>query len=434
MKPLLLSALLLAVPLAASAAPDATQTAAICQGRATCKIAKTYDGGKSATGTTLSVIEARLGLANKPEDAPPDGCRADSGNAFDGGVEYWLLDGAASPRQLLKLCNDGYGSAGMGEDAVTVGPNRLVHMQVGGSAWRWAGTTTYSLSPWHAVSERNCSFHNVSEKSGTTTDIDYVTRTARSVEKDSTMTDLGMGCPDWPESASKSFSPEPDKGVYGAYDIVAPALGENPRIANGTTIGDCVPAMTTSGLNAFVVYGKPSPAGLTAEIKAIAVGFDTLLIQVLDPTAAAQPVPAGGSWINLPHVEVWVGRNGENIRTRLPLDQLQQIGVDLGGNIHRGVGKAGALPTVERWQASDASGRPVVVLRLHWEDQYALLNGVALVYSQADVDRQARLASTTGIVNNRPLYVPNIVTLPDDSMARKSSRCRVRDGRLSSGD
>ena len=58
--------------------------------------------------------------------------------ARDGGVEYWLLDGKATPKQVLQLCNDGYGSSGVGEDEVEVGPNRLVHHQYGGSSWRWS--------------------------------------------------------------------------------------------------------------------------------------------------------------------------------------------------------------------------------------------------------------------------------------------------------
>jgi hypothetical protein len=434
MKALAVSTLLLTLPLTAFAAPDAAQTAAICQGRASCKIANTTDAGKSPAGAPLSVVEARLGLANKPDDAPPDGCRRDDGSSFDGGVEYWLLDGTTPPRHLLKLCNDGYGSSGVGEDEITIGSGMLVHMQSGGSAWRWDGTTTYSLSPWRALFARSCSFNNTMENTGTTTDIDYTARRARSLDKDSTTKDPEIGCPDWPESVSVRFSPEPTKGVYGAYDIVAPALGENLRIANGVAIGDCVPAMTTSGVNGFVVYGKPAAAGQAAEIKTVAVGFDTLLIQVFDPTASSPPAPTGGSWINLPHVEVWVGLNRENIRTRLPLDQLQQIGIDLGGGVHRGVGKAAPLPTVERWQAKDAAGRPVVVLRLHWPDQYALLNGVALVYSQAEAGKQARMVSTTGIANNRPLYLPGIVSLSDDASAAKSARCRVRNGQLAASD
>jgi hypothetical protein len=192
--------------------------------------------------------------------------------------------------------------------------------------------------------------------------------------------------------------------------------------------------MTTAGANGFVVYGNPAVAALAAEIRVVAESLGSLLIQVFDPTAATQPAPAGGSWINLPHLEIWVGRNGENLFTRLPLADLSQIGVDLNGRVYDGVGKKGPPPSVERWQASDASGRPVVVLRLSWADEYALLRGTALVYSQAEAGKQARLVSTTGIANNRPLYVPEIVSIPKRDAGPQPGSCRVRDGQLSMGD
>ena len=429
MRILLLSSLLFALPAVAEAAPDAAQTAAICQTRTTCKIAKTYDAGKSPGGTPLTVAEVSLGLADKPEDQD-DGCRSGNGDK-NGGVEYWLLEGATPPKQLLKLCNDGYGSSGVGEDEVTISPNRLARWQTGGSSWRWSGTVTYSLSPWRLLTERSCSYHTSSETSGTKTDYDYTTMVVRSISEDrATHPDPGIGCAEWPKE-SVAFAPKLAAGVVGAYDIVGPVLGDDPKIPPGTAIGNCVATMTTAGANGFIVYGKPAPADQTAEIKAMAVGLKSLLIQVFDPLAASQLATANASWINLPHVELWIGQNREYVRTSLPLNQLQQIGIDLDGRVHRGVGKAVPLPSVQRWPARDASGRPVTVLRLDWTDDYALLNGVALVYSQAEAGKQTRLVSTTGITNNRPLYVPNIVQLYDESPAKKIGRCDLRDGRLS---
>lgn len=432
MRILLLSSVLLALPLAAEAAPDAAQAAAICQARTTCKIAKTYDAGKSSAGVPLSVAEVSLGLADKPEDQD-DGCRSGNGDK-NGGVEYWLLEGSSPPKQILKLCNDGYGSSGVGEDEVTISANRLARWQTGGSSWRWAGTVTYSLSPWRPLSERTCSYHTSSESSGTKTDFDYATMVVRSISEDrATHPDPGIGCAEWPKD-STPFAPKLATGVVGAYDIVGPVLGDDPKIPTGTAIGNCVATMTTAGANGFIVYGKPAPAGQVAEIKTMAVGLKSLLIQVFDPLATSQPATTNASWINLPHVELWIGQNREYARTSLPLNQLQQVGIDLDGHVHRGVGKAMPLPTVQRWQARDADGRPVTVLRLDWTDDYALLNGVALVYSQAEAGKQTRLVSTTGITNNRPLYVPSIVQLYDDSPTKTISRCQVRDGLFSLAD
>ena len=435
-KGVVLAALLVACPSVARAAPDTAQVSAICGTRSTCTVGKSYDGGKSPQGSSLTVVEVHLGLKDKPGDAPDDGCRI-ADDKRDGGVEYWLVDGLTSPKRLLSLCNDGYGAAGVGEDEVTIGPNRLVHEQSGGSAWRYHSTSTFTLSPWRMVNERDCSFHDASEVTGTTTDIDYLDMRARSIAKDSTNKDNGIGCPEWPADAARHFTPAPGPGVFAAYDIVSPFLGPDPdqaKIPSGTVIGDCVAAMTTSGTNAFIVYGSAAAAPQVAEVRVVAESLGSLLIQILDPLAAEQPTRPGGSWVNLPHIELWSGHNDANVFTRLPLSELAQIGIDLNGGIHEGVGKKAALPSVERWPGMDASGRPVVVLRVRWADEYALLHGAALVYSQAEAGKQARLMATTGIVNNRPLYVPEIVSLRGADVDPTPGRCRVDQGRLSKSE
>lgn len=424
MTPLLLAAGLVLLPVAGFAAPDATQTAAICGQRTSCKVEKTYDAGRSPEGTTLSVVEIRLGLADKPKDQD-EGCI--NGNGRDGGLEYWLLQGTAAPKRVLQLCNDGYGMAGVGEDEIEVGPNRLLHHQYGGSSWRWSMDVTYSLVPFQAVTEQNCSYHNVSEQSGTLTDIDYHTRLVRSLGKDSTVRDIGMGCPLWPKPP-QGFAARIDAETVGAYPVVAPGLPGKATIPAGTSLGNCVPGMTTAGENGFVVWGKPAPADQAAEIRTIGVGSNTLIVQVFDPVPAA--APAGGSWINQPHLEIWVGRNEENLDTMLPLGQMTQSGVTLDGTVHRGVGKASAPPKVERWTARDERGRPVTVLRLVWPEEYALINGVTVVYSQAEAGRQARLLSTAGFASNRPIYVPDMVTLAGRPSTSDRGLCRVQNGRL----
>jgi len=420
MKPVLFAAGLSLLPVAALAAPDAAQTAAICGQRTACKVAKTFDAGRSPTDTPLSVVEVRLGLADKPRDQD-EGCI--SGDGRDGGVEYWLLQGTAPPKQVLQLCNDGYGMAGVGEDDVEVGPNRLVHRQSGGSSWRWSTDVTYSLVPFRAVTEQGCSYHNVSEQSGTLTDTDYRTRLVRVLAKDSTRRDLGVGCPSWPK-APQTFSARIDAGTVGAYPVVAPGLAAKATIAAGTALGNCLPGMSTAGDNGFVVWGKPAPADQAAEIRTIGVGTNTLIVQVFDPVPPA--APSGGSWIHQPHLEVWVGQNGEVINTMLPLGQMSQTGITLDGNIHRGVGKPMPAPKVERWTARDEPGRPVVVLSLTWPDEFALLDGVTVVYSQAEAGKQVRLVATAGFANNRPIYVPDMVALAGRPSSSDGGLCRVQ--------
>jgi hypothetical protein len=404
MKPLLVAACPALLPLAALAAPDAAQTAAICGTRTTCKVGKTHDAGKSPAGASLYVVEVRLGLADKPKDQD-EGCI--DGNARDGGVEYWLLDGTAAPKQVLQLCNDGYGSSGVGEDEVGVGPNRLVHHQYGGSAWRWSMDVTYSLAPFRALTEQDCSYHNGSEQSGTLTDIDYRTRLVRA----------------WPKPP-QTFAARIDADTIGAYPVVAPGLPGKAAIPAGTALGNCVPGMTTAGDNGFVVWGKPAVADQAAEIRTIGVGSNSLIVQVFDPIPGV--VPSGGSWIHQPHLEIWVGQNGEEINTMLPIGQMTQTGITLDGTVHRGVGKPGPPPRVERWLARDERSRPVTVLRLVWPDEFALIHGVTVVYSQAEAGKQARLVSTAGFAGNRPIYVPDVQTLAGRPSTSDSGLCHLQ--------
>lgn len=137
------------------------------------------------------------------------------------------------------------------------------------------------------------------------------------------------------------------------------------------------------------------------------------------------------SWIDLPHVEIWIGHDTESRHTRLPLNNVSQIAVDLSGKVYPGVGRKDAQPTVERWQARDSSNRPVVVMQLKWSDDTQFLGGAAIVYSQAERGRQTRMVATTSIIKNRPLYLPDIVSLPNGSIEPPPGRCTIDNGRLS---
>ena len=133
------------------------------------------------------------------------------------------------------------------------------------------------------------------------------------------------------------------------YPLVAIAVTNAAWDAGVPTVKDFAGkriAMTTAGSNGFMVYGTRAPAAQAAEIRVVAESLSSLLIQVLDPLAAEPPTAGGGSWINLPHIEVWIGHNDMNVFTRLPLAELSQIGIYLDGHLHEGVGKKAPLPSV----------------------------------------------------------------------------------------
>jgi hypothetical protein len=395
-----------------TASLPADQKAAICGQRSSCKIAAVTAAGSDESGAKLSIAQVTFGVADKGEDAPEDGCLSQDQDSDErnGGYEYWLLRADDAPRMVLALCNDGYGAAGVGLDEVKIGKNRLMHTQEGGSADRWSGTTTYSLSPWRVLAERDCSFHTLTPWSGTLTDIDYDSLQARAVkmrtgDAKQMQEDDTIGCPDWPSGA---FGPTPGPKVYGALVVPAP-LGEGATdLLKGTVLGDCALILRSDGKAGFLVYGKAAPDAAAAEVKAVAVAYNHLVVQVYDPSAqAAAAAAAGKSWIHAPHVEVWTSEDAANDDPDAPPAKLyHQVGVGLDGKVNAGAGDP-ALPTVTRWNAKDEQGRDVTVLDIAWSDEYALLDGIGVVYSQSEAGKQARLVSNAGIVKNKPLFLPS---------------------------
>ncbi|HZF34052.1 MAG TPA: hypothetical protein VE914_09640, partial [Candidatus Angelobacter sp.] len=276
-------------PASAADVSDA-QKAAMCQARKTCAIAPSlHKAGSSAAGT-LSVAELHFGIADKPDDGPEEGCIGADYETRDGGVEYWLLEGAEPPRLLLRLCNDGYGAAGVGEDEVTVAENRFTHSQNGGSASRWEETTTESLSPLRLVNLRSCSFHSLIPGSGRLADIDPIARIVRSVtvrtdpakaEDESDENGADVACPDWPEKVA--FTPTPAEGLMAGYNLpvhnmAGDASSDLP--SDGWALGNCGFAMATDGRNGFIVFGQPAVSTEAAEITALAVSDNELVLQV----------------------------------------------------------------------------------------------------------------------------------------------------------
>jgi hypothetical protein len=424
----LASAAILFVATSAQAA-DLTpeQKAAICGTRASCKIALS-DAGTGALQEKLTVVEARFDLADKPADAMEQGCVNDSWEEnvpdYDGGREVWLIAGDAAPKRLLAFCNDGYGSAGVGEDIVEVGRNEIIHQQSGGSSWRWGVTKRIRLSPLAVTGEVTCSYHNVTNVPGQVTEIDRLTLKARSVGPTSgarfTEED-GVGCPDWPSEAGAALPTGPK--IAGAYAVPMPKAGpqdDGRGYPDGTILGDCALELSTDGLQGFMIHGKPIDEG-AAILRVVKESEASLLIQVFDPTAAAE-LKAGKakSWVGQPHIEIWTSQygnpednDGENGETYT----YHQFAIGLDGTAYPGANALEPLPTVTHWQAEDELGHPVTVFRVKWEgDENRPHFGIGVVYSQAKDGKQARMVSNAQIKKNKPLYLPDAwANVPEES-------------------
>jgi hypothetical protein len=417
--------------LAADLTPD--QRAAICGSRETCTTTP-VDAGEGPGQVKLTVVDVHFGLADKPDDAPEDGCIGDRESADapdrDGGRELWLIAGGAAPKRILALCNDGYGAAGMGEDMIEVHPNLITWGQSGGSSWRWLSTRQIRLMPLAVVKEFDCSFHNVAPGTGTVTEIDRETLQARSVGAAAGhkfSEDDEMGCPDWP-GGDAALPAGPD--YAGGYAIPFPNAGptdDGKGFPEGTVLADCALELATDGLSGFMVHGKPIDEG-AAILRAIKESDSSLLIQVFDPTAAAELKSGKAkSWVGQPHIEVWVGEmgnpedndgpNGENYIYR-------QFAIGLDGKTYPGVNAFEPLPTVTHWAAKDELGHDVIVYRVKWEGDNAWPSfGVGVVYSQARDGKQVRMVSNAQIRKNKPLYLPDTwANIPEDI---PSARCAL---------
>lgn len=411
-----LAAALAALPaLAADPAPDAARLApAICGKRTSCRIAELLPAGQSEAGQPLAVAVVALGLADRPEDAPAEGCRRDGDEeGHDGGREYWLVEGQRAPRLLLQLCNDGYGAAGIGGDQVDVSENRLVHLQYGGSNDRWEETESVQLAPARTLGVESCSYRasEIGQTLLTRADVPQATAFSLATDDGPGTGEAEDGAADQDcDSLRKAMdgSPRPPPGLLGGQDVVLPQLadeaGAAPEFPDGTLLGGCASSLTTEG--DFPVYGTPDPAR-PAELRFVALDQRTLVIQVAEPHPDAGPAK---SWVGTDHVEIWTSGDFSG-RHRADPAQLGQIAVGLDGKTWRGVGKA-KLPTVARWTGKDAKGRAVVVLRLAWAGEDALLGGILLAYSQAEGGRQARLVATAPIARNRPGFLPGLAGLP----------------------
>jgi hypothetical protein len=395
------------------------QQAAICGARTSCKVIAT-DAGQGRQQEPLTVVEARFALADKSQDAPEQGCANDSDDEnapeYDGGHEFWLIDGGAAPKRLLALCNDGYGAAGVGGDDVKIAPNMLVHEQSGGSNWRWDSTEKISLSPLMVVHEMVCTFNDVIPGTAQVTEIDRLHLHARSVgfvAGQKFNEDDGVDCPDWPTGPDSTLPTGPK--IAGAYDVPMPKGGDEGdeqglTYPDGTALADCALQLSTDGLHGFLVFGKPADAAKAATMRVIQENDTSLLIQIYDPTADVELKSGKAkSWIGQPHIEVWTsemlnpedndGANGQ-------VYTFHQFAFGLDDKTYPGAKAFSPLPKVTHWAAKNETGHDVTVYRVLFDEEHMPAFGLGVVYSQAENGKQAHLVSNVQIVKNKPLYLP----------------------------
>jgi hypothetical protein len=250
----------------------AERVAKVCAGRLGCALAASWEAGVDPDGLSLHVL--KIGL--------PEGSAGPSGVAQPcAPEEVWLVRGDMPPVQLLHLCNDGYGASGVGEDAVSVGPNSLTHSRYGGSAWRWSETRVWQLAPLELVRTEQQSFHAAAPDRTSTTTHDRRVGLRRTV-----WSTPGCGEPE------RVFDTVPDSGGAAVPPTVA--------------LHTCAAQADSAGERGFVVHGRPGDAA-DARLWATLSGGRTLTVEIVDDLLVTRPQP-GQSWLATDHVELWLDR------------------------------------------------------------------------------------------------------------------------------
>ena len=378
------------------------QLAALCGEEDPCNLIAVHDAGTDADGVELSIVVLSLDGMN---DLGEVVCRPPSSYEIDERVFYLLTNRPADkPIQLLYICNDGYGMAGMGGDYVMIGDNRLYHNQYGGSAWRWTVCTEMSLSPFHLVSQHSQHGHTISGESG----MKYTGHNPAG----------GFFWIDDSESIGRIFMSSPC-GDLGIRDLVAAvAFPTLPRLPSnafeaplGTPLGSCSSFISEDLQPGFLVYGDRAQAGMGATLRYAMVGERDLILTVVDDHFESD----GKTWIHDDHIEVWA----------LSKEELVQWGIGIDGTIHSAIGAPPPLKVVaQRLDEEEGRARATLHLRMPWPT-----SSLTLVYSQAENGQQHRLFATSQFKSGKAETLGKV----KDVSWPKPPLCVVRNGRIDLG-
>jgi len=380
----------------------------LCQGRGPCFVESVADAGTDGQDRALQVAHLVLGAKDAPWAEP--GMFGDPCTPH----EYWLIvDGAVRPQRLLRLCNDGYGAAGMGEDTVTVSANRLVHAQNGGSAWRWSTTHEIRLSPLTLLSEAESGFWTMGSNS----------------ERSAFSWTAFAGDESWFSPVCDDEGNPPDHGIGMGSEapeigyVLVPQLAALPDVDwPSTALGACAAAIDSAGARRFVVHGAPGAAD-DAAMKVLMTGPREIVVEVSDDRWAS----GAASWLHDDHLELWVAdrrpahRYGEHCLEEDQSDRQWGIRV-ADGEVFAAHGDPPVPPAVTVARAAAGPGTTArLVIRLPGD-----FEAVTVVYSDSDDGKsQERLIATSPVKFGRSETLGSFQLVPP-----AKASCVERDGAL----
>jgi hypothetical protein len=265
--------------------------AAVCGARKPCEVLEL----KKAGGELLVVS-----LTTDPDRA------RDAAPSLDPCVpyEHWLLRtrGASivERREILRLCNDGYGASGVGEDTIIVEPNLFTHRQSGGSAWRWENGRALELSPprMKTTGWRSGSTIGATSDRGT---FDWSEFRGRVYWFKPACP--GAGGPPLGDDDVSAGEPEKNPRAF-VYDAIPVVTLPSSFDFKSASLGSCAPVIDGVGSRGFVMHGPPGDAK-DASLRVVAAAADksiVLYVEIVDDTI----VGPSAKWLFDDHLELWL--------------------------------------------------------------------------------------------------------------------------------
>lgn len=250
-----------------SASAVVSRTRPPCEGEASCTVVARTPAGHDGGGAELFVVEtegARYSLDTQEPTTNPD----ESACLLR---EFWL-ERRGRWELTLTLCNDGYGASGVGDDAVQVRDNLLVHEQMGGSAWRWSTHREYQLYPRKLLRADEDGYwavgRNAEERRFDVAAFRGVVQWYSPVcgpEEEEDADEIGS----IPAGRERPYRLLPLVTVDAAFD---PAT---------TELGDCATRIDATDEGGFLIEGEPGRAS-DASLEVLAIGMREVVVVVHD--------------------------------------------------------------------------------------------------------------------------------------------------------
>lgn len=381
--------------------------AEVCSGRKPCVAMQQWK--LEGTGLEDKVVQ-EIALHQRGDE----GREANTGDCAP--FEYWLVSTRAraeKPTKLLRVCNDGYGARGIGEDSIVVEGGVFIHGRSGGSNWGWNETRQVDLATLKLSREEQSGYWTVGPNTRAET-WDW-THLAGHVRWEAPR------CED--EERVDAF----------AYDWIPQISVPEAFRKDGwktTSLGACAVKVDSRAHSkevpggGFVIHGTAANTE-GAHFLALMASPAELYFEVYDPAW----VLGGDAWLKDDHLEIWTGDAMGYMDHCLDSRAPKQWGVSLhDGQVYSAKGSPDPRGlTVERvpvYRGGDEDG-PIEAIRLKIRFAAAPA-ALTLVYSDSfEGTRQDRLIATSDLKFGDGATLGQVKVVPAES-----GRCVVREEAL----